>query len=253
MLSIDKEMKSNNAIAYFRYVDDIIILCNGTEIESIKESIINALHKFKLESHDMNAPGSKSNTGYVKETIEYLGYKFHENTISVRRSSVDGIESGLVEAFTQYAKALQNDPLNSALKIALENQCLRRLNLKITGCFFEGNGYGWVRYFSQMNDLTLLKQRDASVIRLIKRFNMPPNFKPKTFTRTYWEIVNPRPNSNYIPNFDDFKIIEMKTYLETVVGKRNVNSIPDEEIQQIFRMEIRKLTRELNQDVRSVS
>ena len=82
---------------------------------------------------------------------------------------------------------------------------------------------------------------------------MPPTFIPKTFIRTYWNINKPRPQSNYIPNFDYFDTIEKRNYLTQVFDIKKVNSMSDNEVVIRFRFEIKKITKDLEQDVRSIS
>jgi len=252
MRDLDKEMIGLPGIAYYRYVDDIIILCNSNTLATTQKMILTKLRILQLKTHPINALKSKSCTGKTTDSIEYLGYQFSGEQVSVRKSSVSALEIRVLSIFTQFAKATSDVLLDKPLRDYLENQCLHKLNLRITGCTYEETDYGWVRYFAQMNDLTLLKQQDALVKQLMKRFGVSKKFVPKTFLRTYWEINKPRQNSNYIPNFGNYSVSDMKEFLG-VMTNFSIYSMTDEEVKGIFRNEIRKVIRDLNEDVRSVS
>ena len=49
-----------------------------------------------------------------------------------------------------------------------KEEFITRLNLKITGCFIDGKKYGWINFFSLMNDYTLLFTLDKFVEKSIK-------------------------------------------------------------------------------------
>ncbi len=76
-----------------------------------------------------------------------------------------------------------------------------KINIRITGCIINSNKYGWLFYFSQINDEALLHSLDNFVRKQLKRFNIE-NQKTKKFVRTWKEINNNFHTTNYIPNYD---------------------------------------------------
>lgn len=254
LMDVDRKMENIPGLAYFRYVDDVLVLCQNSDQSNLMKIVPDIFSDVGLITHEFNTPNSKSHAGTTSEAIEFLGYLFHGNLISVRKSSVDVIESSLARIFIQYQKSLREKPKDAIWRQARLEECLWRLNLRISGCIYESKPRGWLNYFSQLNDLVLLKRRDASVKRLIKRFNMPSTFRPKTFTRTYWHIRNPnKSTTDYILTLDKLNIAQMRWVLETVfrVDKKLIKS--DKKVRLRYRFEIVKFVSELELDVRMVS
>jgi retron-type reverse transcriptase len=192
--TFDKKYMKQKDIAYFRYVDDILILCNSDMIESIKTSILEDVKKLKLEAHEFKDNSDKSATGYIiKDKFQFLGFSFNDDIVSVRESSVNRLRDRILELF--YTN-----------KDANENKFYRELNLKITGCIYDGNQYGWMHFFGQMTDLTLLHQLDWYVKQTFKRFGRGySETKIKKFTTTYFELkslnIDKLNKNSYIPKF----------------------------------------------------
>ena len=80
-------------------------------------------------------------------------------------------------------------------KYSSKEEFITRLNLKITGCFIDGKKYGWINFFSLMNDYTLLFTLDKFVEKSCKKFNI--NYEDiKKFSRAIYEIKDS--NTNYL-------------------------------------------------------
>lgn len=250
----DEAMERQFGNGYFRYVDDILILCNASDKTELIGDLPSLLSNMGLIVHDLMEPGSKSRTGSLGEPIEYLGYVFTGNKVSVRQSSIDSIETSLARIFVQYQKSLKEKPKDPLWQKARLDECIWRLNLRISGCIYEAKPRGWLNYFSQMNNLSLLKARDASVIRLSKRFGVPSSLKPKTFIRTYWHINRPdATSSRYIPTLDRMSISDMKWILEVVFHYPKKELKRDRDVLLHYKFEIAKVVSDLEQDVRMVS
>ena len=80
-------------------------------------------------------------------------------------------------------------------KYSSKEEFITRLNLKITGCVIDGKKYGWISFFSLINDYTLLFMLDKFVEKSCKKFNI--NYEEiKKFSRAIYEIKDP--NTNYL-------------------------------------------------------
>ena len=78
------------------------------------------------------------------------------------------------------------------------------LNERITGAISEKKRYGWIAYFSQISDLTLLHKLDSMVVSLFARlpdFDRKPPNSLKTFARSYYEMKF-NPSGGYVKNYD---------------------------------------------------
>lgn len=52
LLNIDRHMNSNLDIAYYRYVDDVLILCDSNQVDEIAKNVILRFKKIGLTVHD---------------------------------------------------------------------------------------------------------------------------------------------------------------------------------------------------------
>jgi len=78
--------------------------------------------------------------------------------------------------------------------------------LKITGCIYDNKEYGWMQFFRQIDDLTLLYSLDIFVKNLFKRFKRKyKENKIKRFTKTYYFLknydVSKLDKETYIPKY----------------------------------------------------
>lgn len=236
MIDLDDKMKLYNNIIYLRYVDDVIILCNETDKDDINNLFINEIEKLKLRVNK-----KKINYGLLSESsFEYLGYSFNPGGfITVRDSSILNFENNLEKMFSNY-KYSENKNINSFEW---------KLNLKISGCILNNKKYGWISYFSQINDISLLYRLDCLINKLLNRYNI--SLKPKRFVRTYFETKKDYKKSNYILNYDKFNIEDMRYFfLKMNINCENKN---DFELQELFYNIIYKEVNSLEKDVKNLS
>lgn len=249
MLDVDRRMKAI-APECFRYVDDIVVLTSRDPNEVFGE-ISKILKKEKLSPHALGSPGSKTSTGAVKDGFEFLGYSLKPGIVSVRQSSVVGFEASLVEAFSEYKHRLR-----SAASIADRSAALARfrwaLNLKLTGCIYKEQRFGWVFYYSQITDLRVLRRIDNTVRQLIARFQTAVPPWPKRTLKAFYESkrVN-KTTHRYIPNYDTMTTAAMRTFLSQIGF--NVSSFPDHEVVIAFNRLLRRATKKLEKDVANLS
>ena len=172
-------------LEFFRYVDDVLIFCKKSDIEEITKSLKSDFEDLKLTIHDFAINSNKSSFGNINEPFEFLGYKFEDKLISVRETSIQKMYANISKIFTLYKNK----------KYSSKEEFITRLNLKITGCVIDGKKYGWISFFSLINDYTLLFMLDKFVEKSCKNFNI--NYEEiKKFSRAIYEIKDP--NTNYL-------------------------------------------------------
>lgn len=197
---IDNDFKNRLNIRYFRFVDDILILCKASDAKQIESDIQKKMLDLKLELHALNV-GGKSEIGELKrDSLEYLGFVFHGEKVSVRKASVERLRNRLI----QLANRFKNE--YPSYKKEDLNEFYRQLNLKITGCLYKDRTYGWLFFFHQINDLTLLHHLDWFVIKILKQTEIPyKKSKVKSFVKSYFEISSLKPErldaNSYVPSF----------------------------------------------------
>lgn len=206
LLNIDKNLEALPRIKYYRYVDDVLIFCDFSEAEAIARLVIRMFNNIGLKIHDPIKVPEKSSIGTIVDGFDYLGYQFSENKVTARVGSVERLKHSLVSIFTSYKHSKQKS----------EMFLLWRLNLRITGCIYENKCKGWLFFFAEINDESLLHTLDHYVKKLADRFGV--SISPKKFVRAFKELSHRKYETNYIPNFDDFNLDEMESVLVEYFG-----------------------------------
>lgn len=259
----DHNYTNREDIRYFRYVDDILIL-SKTEATSLVEEMSKRLQdEHKLTAYQLKPGGTKTACGPINDTFHFLGYEFRNQSCLAKIESVKRLEDSLADIFTTYKYKLQkinSQALDSNSRqfkfMVARNILMWRVNLRITGCLFEGARKGWVFYFSQIDEdhLEQLWRLDRTVGNLLKRFGLPSNCQAKSFVRTFFETKRRNPTANsYIPNFDTTSIQQQRIILSSYFGIAHLDDWPDIQIQIEFAKRIRRATKELELDIQGIS
>jgi retron-type reverse transcriptase len=237
LIEFDKKYSTENEFEYYRYVDDILILCNKNSIYKIFESLKNDMKKLKLTIHELGINEEKTSYGDLKKGFYFLGYSYKEKFISVRKSSINNLYNSIINIFTQYKHSKEKNI----------NFLYWKLNLKITGCKFEGKKYGWLYFFSQINDTKLLFKIDIFIQEMFKKFKIEYDRKKvKKFIRTHFEILKNRTNTKYIPNFSELTVEEKKEILANIF---NLKDIKVSQVEYRFNKLIYKSIKEMEKDI----
>jgi len=250
MGDFDKQMCLNKAILYQRYVDDILVLCPTGEASNTYGKMYGALHDIGLTPHELNDVGSKSKSGLISSEFEFLGYRFADRLISVRKSSILKLESAFANIFTTYSHML--DSANTSLKIQrARDLCEFRLNLRITGCIHEGKRLGWVFYFSQITDISKLRGLDHTVDCLLKRFHLTGQIKVKRLLKSFYEAKRTDKTSHsYITDFDQMSVERKRQILSFLTGHyEKIKTCTDDEIVNLFKLKIHRVVQELQKNL----
>ncbi len=250
---IDNIFSARPDVAYFRYVDDILILTPKNLSLQIANEAIEALQENGFIVHDPKKQNSKSQIGPLTEEFSFLGYRICDNLLSVRKESIRKLESAIAAILTSYRHrvSLAKSPEQRDAAISL---CKWRLNLKITGCIFDGQRRGWVFYFSQINNTSCLRALQHTVTALLQRFGMAKTLNPKSFIKAHYESRRQdKTTHRYIPNFDEMSISGMREVLSLFLGAAQVSKLSDKRVEQFFKMRIRHAVKELEADLAGVS
>jgi RNA-directed DNA polymerase len=236
-IEFDKKHSSQINYEYYRYVDDILIFCNKEDISSVFKLLENDMNNLDLKIHEIGKSKDKTEMGSLSDTFYFLGYSYSNNLMSVRKSSIDNLHTSIINIFTQYKHSKEQNI----------SFLYWKLNLKITGCKFEGKKYGWLYFFSQINDTILLFKLDTFIANMFKKFNIEYEKKEvKKFIRTYFEILKNRTNTKYIPNFSDLTKDEKRDILINIFNLKNVKS---SEVEYRFNKLIYKSIKEMEKDI----
>lgn len=237
---LDKYLNSIENSMAFRYVDDILILCDHEEAEIISKNVIERFLGYDLVIHCPIKMPHKSSISKINDGFNYLGYDFKGETVSVKQGSIDKLKASLVGIFTNYKYAEKKSI--GFLKW--------RLNLRITGCVFENKSKGWVFFFSEINNEKQLHELDHFIDKLCRRFNL--DIEHKNFVRTFHEIVNKKHQTKYVPNFDTYSL-EQKSKALTEYFSYDLKNMAPDEIEYAFHKKVSKQIKELESDIKDFS
>lgn len=188
---------------YFRYVDDILIL----QKESISIDIENNLAK-ELKKIDLALNKKKTEFGKVSNGITFLGYRIEKAAISVSYQNHQKIISRIAAKFTWFKDKFYNikkrpewikDNDDRIIEVFMDE-----LNELITGAKKGDKRYGWLYYFSEITDISLLYKLDKIVERFFAELDMFGFKKPKRvkrFVRAFYEIRY-KNGGNYIQDYN---------------------------------------------------
>lgn len=233
MSNIDEKYKTNTSIKYWRYVDDILLFVNESDFQIIKKEIFDDIAELNLTIND------KKDEGKIEKGFTYLGYSISSSLISVRESSILKMEQSIEKLFREIK--LQND------------EYIRwKVNLKITGFIINNHKYGWLFFYSQITDISLLYHLDNLIQKFIKRYQVNPKIKFKRFVRTYHEIRKALHKTNYIPNIDMYSIEDKKDILSRIYGE-NVKKLNSEQIKMRFAKIMAREIQDIEKDIQDIS
>ena len=231
--SLDEKYGFNEEIAYWRYVDDILIFTNDKSFLTVKEQIESDLNKLKLNIND------KKDEGRIDIGFSYLGYQISKDLVGVRESSILKIEQSLEDLFRHHK--------NYNFKLFEW-----KLNLKITGFITNKHKYGWMFFFSQITDIRLLFHLDDLVRKFCLRYKVKEKLIPKRFVRTYYEIRKSLYKTTYIPNIDRYSLQQKIDILSDIYGF-NISKLSNNEIELHFNNVISKEIESIEKDVQPIS
>lgn len=217
---------------YQRYVDDILLI-NTSEISEFRiKNFIKELESLKLV---INSSKTEQNSLNVAP-FNFLSYSISSNKISVAQKNIEVFLRRIAAKVTWFKSCykveekrpeyLKNDP--ERLKAVFIDE----LNDMITGLIANDKSYGWLFYFSEINDLDLLFKIDKIISSFFLNIDAFGNKRPnelKKLVRAYYSITSKK--LNYISNYDK---------LDTIRKKRNF---------LVFRGQISSTKKYSNEDI----
>ena len=237
---------------FMRYVDDILLLCNKKSTLRKKKLIL----KFIRYQYNLRLSKSKTFHGNLRnKDIDYLGYLLNSKIITIRPKNVQTYLDRLAAKCTKFNDHFINKEKRSRLFMDDDNLFINtffhEINLMICGSKSESKLYGWLPFFIQMNDLSLLFQLDKILNKFINRIKCFENNRPKeikTFIFAYYNLKY-KNGGNAIFNYDKITTITQKiSYLIQHGQINNEDEYSNEQIEKIFSKYKRKNLSNLEQD-----
>lgn len=191
-------------VGYFRYVDDVLMYGAEPNVRAARRSLIARLRPRGLRLHPRGS--GKTHIGPLEDPFGYLGYYFRWPTVTIRESTVERLFQSIAAKFSDYVhnKTRRLERYTYLTEEWLKEIFLLELNERISGAISENRRYGWIAYYSQINDLSLLHRLDDTVSRMFQRLSDFKHEAPialKTFRRSYFEMKF-SPSGGYVRDYD---------------------------------------------------
>ncbi|SEH94673.1 Retron-type reverse transcriptase [Halobacillus karajensis] len=254
---LDKKYSNVSSFKFFRYIDDILVLCNSKDTRRIKNLLFKELtNKYKLKVNQ-----SKCKQGYIEESgFEFLGYKvkhlpaIDKVGLTIKKSTKLRFEKSLVDMFTRYKHSKKISP--EEFVFYLNNKITGSISKKISGNSTKDKKYGWVFFYSQIDDINVFYHLDWFIKKLISDSELEQNLlglEIKSFVKTYYEIRYNRTKTTYIHRPDLLSNEGKKRLLINTfnVHERHLNA--DEQIERIYYAKVYKPIKQLEKDVQDFS
>lgn len=203
-LSDIDEFSRDTYVFYNRYVDDILIIVEKDTMSEAFDQFESRLNKLGLKLNP-----EKTETGNLSSgAFNYLGYSIASGKISVKKSTIEFFIKKLIDRFVRAKSSFERIPKSESKKrTAFLDAFVEELNEKITGAVSQKKQYGWLFYYSQINDIALLHHMDSVVSQHCDRFFPSENSMKdvKSFVKAYHKIRGKRKDKayhDYIMNYD---------------------------------------------------
>lgn len=238
---IDQIMSKKEDINYFRFVDDILIVCDKEKSKDLSVDLPKMIRlKRKIKCHKVG-DGEKSKIIPVNKGIDYLGYHFCGDKIEIRSSSYKKMFSNLMKIFTSMKYQSNKAPL------------IWRLNLRITGCKYLDKKIGWLFFFSQSKNKNQLMQLDTFVKSQASNvLTSEQEGRLKSFIKAFHEIKYKYRTSKYFPDFDNFTDEHKKSELKILLPKRKssrLDALTSKELDKLFQKCISREVKDIEKDM----
>lgn len=203
MKEVDEAMKTL-AVSYYRYVDDVLIYGEHLPVQKAFKSLGGRLRLRGLTLHPVGS--GKTQIELLSKRFGYLGYVFVGSQITVRESTVERFLQSVAEKFSDFThnKLKRLEKFKYLNEDRLKDIFLMELNERVTGAIHGHKRYGWIAYFSEITDLSLLHRLDHSIAGLFNRlpeFGRTAPLGLRKLRRAHWEMKF-NPEGGYVRNYD---------------------------------------------------
>lgn len=205
MQDVDEAMKGLEVV-YYRYVDDVLIYGGYEAVHKAYKSLRTRLTHRGLSLHAIGS--GKTQIEPLGTLFGYLGYTFQMPVISVRPSTTERFLQSVAAKFSDFFhnKTKRLEKFKYLNEDRLKEIFLHELNERITGAISQGRRYGWIAYFNQISDLSLLHRLDSAIegmFNRMKEFESEPPPGLKKLRRAYYEMKF-NPQGGYVRDYDRF-------------------------------------------------
>lgn len=238
-------------ITYYRYVDDVLMYGAKEDINTAFGFLRGRLIAKGLALHELDS--GKTTIDVATTPFSYLGYLFRLPLVTVREATIERFLQAVAAKFTdfKYGKNRLLKKYDYLDEARVKEIFLLELNERITGAISENKRYGWISYFNQINDFSLLAKMDHVIAEMFGRmpeFGFKAPLGLKTLKRAYYEMKY-RADEGYVHNYD--VIVDRAQRLVFLVERGLIGPkerISDEEITQRYEAYRARVLRDMHSD-----
>ncbi len=239
-----------NEFCYFRFVDDIIILTR------YKPYLTSFRLKFMLSHLGLKLNKDKSQIGNISTPFSFLGYHFKGAKLTLSEKQISKFITRISGKFTWFKRGIENPESRPEWLIKnvdlFKESFISELNEKITGAKAGKKRYGWLFYFIEIDDLTLLYRIDDIIRNQFKSlddFGKRPPKELKSIVKAYFNIKY-KNGKKYIHNYNHYETTAQKRKFLVSRGKLNPSgAYSKEQIERAFEKYKNKRISILDKDI----
>jgi len=244
--------ETSGILGYYRYVDDILIICKKSKIDEIETLMKNDIEALSLKTH--NDKTVKKDLSEENSFVDFLGYifrykkgyvsnhlKLNNFIIKPRKKTSNNFLKSILSQFTLFKKNLyeitnlKNRNITDKRRNLLKANFVFRLNLLIAGCIANGTRFGFFSYFSKISTPYLAHQAQNIIKKELIKLNKLKFISEEEYKELLISIKKPitsfysTQNEQFFQNqttinFDDY--MDYQEYVN-LIGKKSNQTIED--------------------------
>lgn len=193
---------------------------------------------------------NKTAQGKLIENFNYLGYKIKNSKITLSEYQISRFITRISSKITWLKRGLEKPESRLDWLIDDDNLFIEifinELNEKITGAISENRRYGWLFYFIEIEDLSLLYRIDTIILKMLRGITILEDshiIQIKSIAKSYFDIKYNN-GKKYVHNYNRYETTKDKRNFLIYRGKLNPKqAYTKEQIDRAFtQYRIRRLT-----------
>ncbi|WP_066173580.1 reverse transcriptase domain-containing protein [Bacillus marinisedimentorum] len=251
---LDLKFSNRNDFKYIRYVDDIVILCTDDNLETVYNEV-----KYELEGiYSLPLNVDKEKKGVInRDGFDFLGYAFKGSSkgvtkLSVKEANKKRFENSIVKIFAKYKHS--DNMSKEQFIFTVNNKVTGSISSKINGDENREFKYGWLFYFSQLEDTGFLYHLDWFVGELLRKFHLGhiDETKIKSFVKAFYEIKYNVKESDYLHRPDILTVEERRDLLNNTFNVPIYHLQTTNSVEKLYRKLVYKPIIEYEKDIHSI-
>ena len=233
-------------------------------LEYLKNELKNEIKKYGLNINEQKSTSGFLNDLNEKKPLIFLGYIFYKGNnqkyiTSVKYSTRIKLEKRVISLLNNLEQKKDTVSLNNDI-FFLNRLISGSVSRNIDGEFNKIKRYGWLFFYSQINDETLLWKLDKLIQKKIssldKNKKVPEKYMKilkediKSFVKAYYELKYNFKESNYFFNPDSYTPEMQLKFLELHTNYSKITSnMSEKDVDKLFKKVVYKIIKKDKKDL----